>query len=154
MIGGGWKGEVIAGRMPNKYTGLGGYEGVKNLKGVMKPRLYGYVRQIVPVLVDPLITLYQVHDGKIEAIRVYYQDCLLTYLGDLPVDCETLVDWQPPFQFAYRTDMANGLFRLSFTPFAILTCDVIGPPMADGWKRGEYILDRSYKWRGDRESSG
>ena len=50
------------------YAGSGGAEGPATLTGQFKPRLYGLKRNVDPVLVDPGLLLFQVHDGSIDSI--------------------------------------------------------------------------------------
>lgn len=52
----------------NLYTGTGGTEGSTGIEGVSKPRVFGFVRNIKPVLIDDVNRIYQLHDGAVHEI--------------------------------------------------------------------------------------
>ena len=91
------------------YAGTGGNEGSAELLGKTKPKCFGQVHNIDPVLVDAANYVYQVHDGAIEAIdAVYDGGVALTITTD------------------YTVDLSNGRFTLVAAPTGIITADVRG----------------------------
>lgn len=91
------------------YAGTGGNEGSAELAGQPKPKCFGQVHNVDPVLVDAANYVYQVHDGAIEAIdAVYDGGVALTITTD------------------YTVDLSNGRFTLVAAPTGIITADVQG----------------------------
>lgn len=112
--------------MPARYSGTGGYEGIPELSGLLKPLAYGNLIRIVPTCVDPDLNLYQVHNGVIIDITHVYD--LGSELMQL-LDCDDLLGWVPDGLESsvggYRTDCSRGMFRLSYKPHGKITVDCI-----------------------------
>lgn len=105
------------------YAGTGGDEGDSALKGRPKPQVYGHAREVRCVLVDSVNLIYQVHDGSVEEIEaVYDSGSSLTDEGDV-ADLRVAA---APSNGAFKTDEADGLFRLGATPSGTVTADVKG----------------------------
>lgn len=97
------------------YGGTGGSDGRIGLKGRPKPLAFGRVFRVPPVLVDPALLLYQVHDGPIADVdAVYDRGVPLTRVAGAP----------DAGQFA--VDAASGTFTLGASPAGSVTADVRG----------------------------
>lgn len=108
---------------PTLYAGTGGDEGDASLAGRPKPLCYGECREVKAVLIDSVNLIYQVHDGSIEDITdVYDAGASLTDEGDV-ADLRAAA---APSAGAFKTDLADGLFRLGATPDGTITADVQG----------------------------
>lgn len=108
----------------NAYTGGGGAEGPAGLAGQTKPRLYGRKRNLPPVLVDPGLLLYQLHDGPVQVIdAVRDRGVPLTNAGDLA--SYAALAGAAVSAGTYQTCLAAGLFRVGATP-SLLTADAQG----------------------------
>lgn len=108
----------------NAYTGAGGAEGPATLAGQNKPRLYGRRRNVAPILVEPGLLLYQLHDGPMQAIdAVRDRGVALTNAGDLA--SYAALAGAAVSAGTYRTCLAAGLFRVGATP-SLLTADAQG----------------------------
>lgn len=106
----------------NSYGGTGTYDGTTNLKGYLKPLLYGEQLNITPVSLDPSNLIYQVHDGTIASVfNVYDKGVGLTYQADT-----TNLYAGSTTSGSYRTDISRGLFQLGAQPAGQVTADVQG----------------------------
>ena len=106
------------------YAGSGGAEGPATLTGQFKPRLYGLKRNIDPVLVDPGLLLFQVHDGSIDSIlAVRDRGVALTNAGDL-AHYAALASASVS-SGTFKTCLATGMLRVGATPSS-LTVDARG----------------------------
>lgn len=95
------------------YGGAGGLDGTDDLKGKPKPLCLGHCKNITPVLVDPTggdYPLYQVNDGPIQSLSVYF--------GAVPAT--VYVDYNPL--------LSDGAFELlgDYNNVGQITCDVEG----------------------------
>jgi hypothetical protein len=113
--------------MSGVYTGTGGYEGVPEIRGVLKPLAFGNCRRIVPICIDPELNLYQVHDGPISDVpSVYDSGYLLIQL----LDSDDLLAWVPNelevSAGGYKLDSSRGIFRLACKPNGQILLDCIG----------------------------
>ena len=79
--------------------------GLTNNKDKLKPLCFGECHNIEPLLIDPAILQYQVHDGAIESI-IEVRD------GGVPV--------------AFTPALASGTFVLTTQPASVITCSVQG----------------------------
>lgn len=114
--------------LTNRYAGNNvlpnGFEGTANdLGGKVKPRCFGSVLNIAPVLVNTSQLIYQVNDGAVAAIRAVYDGgapLLLQrdYATKLAL-ASAIVD-----QGAYSTCLAEGLFKIGFAASQQVTADV------------------------------
>ena len=106
---------------PTRYAGTGTYEGTADLAGTPKPLAMGEVYNIEPVLIDPALLVYQVHDGPVESITVYEGGLAVTAEGDVSdLYSGTTTAGQ------FRTDLERGLFQLGSSPTQRITADVEG----------------------------
>lgn len=97
---------------PNLYSGA---DANGTLVGLPKPLVFGRVRNIPPLLVDPVSLVYQVHDGAVaDVTAVYDRGVPLTKVTTSPGLGEYLVN------------TANGTFQLGGAPDGQVTADVTG----------------------------
>lgn len=102
-----------------------GVEGIAtDLKDKPKPVLFGWCRNITPVLVNTSRLIYQVHDGEIRDVQAVYDSGALLAPGP---DYADLTEMQatPPAPGTYRKCKPLGCFRLGSAPFGQVTCDAI-----------------------------
>ena len=104
-------------------TWVGSLEGNASLAGQVKPLLLGQVRQRVPVLVDPIRFVYQIHDGPVQAIDGVQIDG-----DDYTVNADVADIYQStPGVGQFNTCLAKGLFRLNAAPSgSMMTFDARG----------------------------
>lgn len=121
-----WKLELPA--LTTRYAGTNagpsGLEGSANdLKGKVKPRVYGKVLNIAPPCVNTSTLIYQVSDRAVFDIpAVYDRGALLTKGAD--VASGAVLQTTTPAANTYITCKAEGLFRLGGDPIGIVTADV------------------------------
>jgi len=113
------------------YAGTGGAEGGDDLKDKVKPMLFGYAKNVEPVLIDAVNNVYQVHGyGPIEEVtRVYERAASFTgnggsYVGDF-ADYAALVAANIK-EGSYGSALAVGMFRLGAPAAGLITADVKG----------------------------
>lgn len=102
-----------------------GLDGTDDIKGQIKPRLYGSVLNISPVMVNTSKLIYQVSlDGFDIVSNVYDMGVALTNYG---TNYATLVDLEAtaPSTGQYRVYSGTGgcFFRLGSAPTGAITCD-------------------------------
>lgn len=117
------------------YAGTGGAEGPEDLKGSVKPLIFGAPRFASGVLVDAVDTIYQLHDGPMEAVELAF-DRLSRFgapLGDYPdfaaLDGATVPSGQ------WATCLAGGYVRLGAPPDGLVTFHARGDDRGGSWAR-------------------
>lgn len=120
--------ELVKPLSPTTYLGTNalpnGLEGVDDLKGKNKPKLFGRVFNINPPLVNTSRLIYQVSDGAINTVdAVYDRGLALTKGADYTsqADMETTA----PASGGFRVWPAGGYFRLGSSPTGIITADAM-----------------------------
>lgn len=105
------------------YAGTGGLEGDESLKGKYKPILFGLKRFLSPVLIDPILNIYQVHFRRVEWLPFVYENLRpFNMLGDIStMGIPTIQNWTE-VPGACLTDLANGLFRLGAPAQGKISC--------------------------------
>ena len=113
------------------YAGTGGAEGTPELAGRPKPKLRGGtgvgapVRNISPVLIDPVRNIFQLNDGRasVHGAEGLYENgrAVFLYAGDTT---DLWAGTTPIGQF--RQDTSKGLLQLGSTPVGQITCDAFG----------------------------
>lgn len=98
-------------------------EGTEDLKGQLKPRIYGTVVNVAPKLVNPFNLLYQVSTNAVASITAKDGGVTLSNVGDYPALSSLIAATCAPGQ--YVTSFANGIFRLGGSPVSTVTADVI-----------------------------
>lgn len=101
-----------------------GLEGVSDIIGKVKPRVYGKVFNITPVLVNTSKLTYQVSDGIINDISAVYDRGLSLTKGTNHAT-STLLQASTVTGGTYETCFAEGYFRLGSTPAGEVTADVL-----------------------------
>lgn len=108
----------------NLYLGTGGTEGSTGIEGVAKPRVFGFVRNIKPVLIDNVNRIYQLHDGAVhEIVAVRDGGKPLTLKADEASYASLLAD--NPGADKYTSYKGGGFIKLHTDP-VFLTSDVRG----------------------------
>lgn len=102
-----------------------GLEGTaSDIKGKVKPRVYGSVKNILPPCVNTSLLTYQVSDGAVSDISaVYDKGVLITKGADYANS--TLLQAAAPGAGTYITCFAEGYFRLGTSPTGQVTADVL-----------------------------
>jgi hypothetical protein len=123
----------------NTFAGAFGFDGPPELAGTTRPVTFGRCSGIQPVLVDPVLLVYQYHDGESRAVDAVYD-------GGLPLDLHATVrtyaemieftapglDREGDFPLgSYITCPMVGCFRLAGPVERQLTADVRGAGGAD-----------------------
>jgi hypothetical protein len=108
----------------NLYTGAGGTEGSTGLEGVAKPRVFGFVRNMQPVLIDAANRVYQLHDGAVQQI-VAVRDSGLDLVLHADVSSYASLVVESPGAGKYASYKGGGFIKLHDDPI-FLTSDVRG----------------------------
>ena len=106
------------------YTGTGGTEGSTGLEGVTKPRIFGFVRNIKPVLIDDVNRVYQLHDGAVQQI-VAVRDGGLDLVLHADASSYASLVAENPGTGKYASYKGGGFIKLHDDP-VFLTSDVRG----------------------------
>lgn len=113
---------------PTRYAGTGAGEGTAGTtKGLPKPQAYGRVLHMVPVLVDPVLLIYQVHDGRIDAVEALYEGGGTVPLGAPVATYSELASAAPSAgtAVAYHGDNDDGAYvKLGSVPSRKVTATV------------------------------
>lgn len=111
---------------PTKYLGNNvlplGLEGIADLLGKPKPRMFGRSLNITPVLVNTSKLIYQVNDGAILDITAVRDTGVPLTLGTTYADSATMIVATPAVG-TYNVCLSEGYFRLGSTPFGQITVD-------------------------------
>jgi hypothetical protein len=100
-----------------------GVEGVDDIKGRVKPRTYGVVKEIAPPLVNTARLIYQVSDGAIASLDAVYDNAIALTAGST-YSSQADMEANAPAAGSYRAWLAGGMFRLGSTPVGQITADV------------------------------
>ena len=115
------------------YAGTGGLEGNEDLAGKPRPLCFGWCEgNVTPATVIPTELLFQVHDGRVQAISaVYDRGAPLAFDQDYPTVAALRAATVPASKYA--TCLAEGYFRVAFldAQSGAITADVRGD-IADG----------------------
>lgn len=105
--------------LPNGLEGVAG-----DIKGQVKPRVYGSVFNIDPVFVNTSKLIYQVSDGAVsDIVAVYDRAVSLTKGADYASEADMLAT--APAAGNFRAWPAGGMFRLGSSPAGLITADVV-----------------------------
>ena len=108
----------------NLYAGTGGTEGSTEAEGIAKPRVFGFVRNMQPALVDAANQIYQIHDGGVhEIVAVRDLGSALTSHADVGSYASLLSE--NPGAHKYASYKSGGFIKLHADP-VFLTVDVRG----------------------------
>ena len=110
------------------YSGAGGINGTADLTEQVKPKAYGFVQNITPILVDPVNLIYQWHDGSVYGVyRALDGGADLIDSGD--VADITAVTPQPG---RFYTQNSGGYIKLGAPVAKVFTLDGFGDS-SDGY---------------------
>jgi hypothetical protein len=104
-------------------------EGPATLKDTVKPRVYGLVRNLTPIDVNPFDLIRQVSDRACSSIKIYDGGLPLTLNGDYGTVAALRGASLAAGQYA--TSLALGLIRLGGTPAFGVTADVVSAGARD-----------------------
>lgn len=114
--------------LTDKYGGTNalpaGIDGTADdIKGLIKPRVYGTVYNVQPIQVNTSKLIYQVHSGNALSVitTVYDQGIALTFGTDRANNAA--MQATAPAAGSYDTCLAEGLIRLGATPAGMITMD-------------------------------
>ena len=100
-----------------------GLEGGPELTGMKKPRCFGVVNNMTPVLVNTSRLIYQVNDGAIYDIKnVYDKGAAFTRGADYA--SQSAMESTAPAAGEYRVCKAGGYFRIGSSPAGLVTATV------------------------------
>ena len=99
-----------------------GLEGVEDIKGKPKPRLYGVRYNVTPVLVNTSRLIYQMSDIALNDIPNVYDRGVALTKGTDYTD-QTDMETNAPAAGTYRAWLAGGCFRLGSSPAGQVTAD-------------------------------
>ncbi len=100
-----------------------GIEGPVDLKGKVKPDLYGLTRDVEPYQVNPGKLIYQARNGAAEVFAVYDRGEALTRATPDYADL-TAMEAAAPGLGQFRACPSLGCFRLGGSPSGLITADV------------------------------
>lgn len=109
------------------YAGTGGAEGPVDLKGRLKPLIFGYARNVEPVLIDAVYNVYQFSGyGPIEAVTDLFEraSAFSAAVADYASYTALVAATIPNGKWA--TCLAEGLIRLGAPAYGVITGDVKG----------------------------
>ncbi len=127
----------------SRYLGTGGDEGPASLEGRPKPLCFGAPENVAPVLIDPVLLIYQIHERSMQAIQ-FVRDggILLVALGErVPLSSWT------PVASSFVTDLATGKFRLGSPPEGLVTSDPKGDNVGGYVDDTQRIVRRALAWK-------
>lgn len=124
-----------------EYAGTTGAEGGADLKGTLKPWVFGRAVNVEPVFIDQVDNVFQVSAyGPIEAISAVYErgSSFGASIGNF-ANYAALVAAEIP-EGRWGTCLAEGMFRLGAPPAGVITCDVDGDNVGGFLRRTGAIL--------------
>lgn len=110
-----------------EYAGTGGAEGGIDKKGVLKPWVFGYAKNVEPLLIDEDNYVYQFSGyGPIQAVTALYERAsdFGASLGDYANYAALVAAAIPEGRWA--TCLAEGMVRLGAPQYGVITGDVQG----------------------------
>lgn len=125
----------------SRYAGTTGAEGTADLKGQLKPWVFGRARNIEPVAINQVDSVFQVSGyGPVQAISAVYERgaSFGASIGDYATYAALVAATIPPGRWA--TCLAQGMFRLGAPPAGVITCDVDGDNTGGFLRRTGAIL--------------
>ncbi|RXR28961.1 DUF7359 domain-containing protein [Sphingobium fluviale] len=118
------------------YAGTGGLEGGADIKGKSKPWAFGAPKNIEPILIDSINSVFQVSAyGTIKAVTTLYERgaAFSASFGNY-ADYTALVAASIPAG-RWATCLASGLIRLGAPPYGVITADIEGDYLSSTWRR-------------------
>lgn len=118
------------------YAGTGGLEGGADIKGKPKPWAFGAPKNIEPVLIDSINSVFQVSAyGAIKAVTTLYERgaAFSASFGNYADYTDLVAASIPAGRWA--TCLASGLIRLGAPPYGVITADIEGDYLSSTWRR-------------------
>lgn len=119
------------------YAGTGGLEGGADIKGKPKPWAFGAPKNVEPVLIDSVNSVFQVsaYGTGIKAVTAMYERGapFSASFGNY-ADYGALVAANIPAG-RWATCLASGLIRLGAPPYGLITADIEGDYNSSVWAR-------------------
>lgn len=118
------------------YAGTGGAEGDADIKGKPKPWAFGAPRNVEPVLIDSVNSVFQVSAyGAIKAVETLYERgaAFSASFGDYSTYANLVAANIPAGRWA--TCLNSGLIRLGAPPYGVITADIQGDYQGSTWRR-------------------
>lgn len=118
------------------YAGTGGAEGGTDLKGTPKPLIFGRARNVEPVLIDEINSVFQFSGyGPIQAVNALFERA--SSFGAATADYPTYAALVAASIATGRwaTCLAQGMVRLGAPPAGVITGDVDGHKVGASWPR-------------------
>lgn len=117
---------ILTTKFAGTNVGPTGLEGTSDdIKGRVKPRVYGRVFNIAPPCVNTSKLTFQVSDRAVASIpKVYVRGVELTMGTNYSTSAALTAASLTPGSATFATCLAEGLFRLSDSPDGIITADV------------------------------
>lgn len=113
--------------LPTKYLGNNslpnGLEGVADIKDQYKPRLYGQVLNIQPILVNTSLFAYQVSDQQATVSAVYDRGSALTASAAYSDQNDLQTNAPTASHYRVLATSSGTYIRLGSTPVGAITCD-------------------------------
>lgn len=123
------------------YAGTTGAEGGADLKGQLKPWIFGRALNVEPVFIDQIDNVFQVSGyGAVQAISAVYERgaSFGASVGDFANYAALVAATIPAGRWG--TCLAQGMFRLGAPPAGVITCDVDGDNVGGFLRRTGAIL--------------
>lgn len=124
-----------------RYAGTTGAEGGADLRGQLKPWVFGRALNVEPVFINQIDNVFQVSGyGPVQAISSVYErgSSFGASVGDFATYAALVAATIPPGRWA--TCLAQGMFRLGAPPAGVITCDVDGDSTGGFLRRTGAIL--------------
>lgn len=124
-----------------RYAGTTGAEGGADLKGQLKPWVFGRALNVEPVFIDQIDNVFQVSGyGAVQAISAVYERgaSFGASVGDFANYAALVAATIPAGRWG--TCLAQGMFRLGAPPAGVITCDVDGDNVGGFLRRTGAIL--------------
>jgi len=122
--------------LTRSYAGTGGAEGPESLKGTLKPLICGRARNVEPILVDEVNSVFQFSGyGTISAVNALFEraSSFGAPVADHPNYAALVAATIPRGRWA--TCLAEGMVRLGAPPAGLITGDIDGHRVGAGWPR-------------------
>lgn len=124
-----------------EYAGTTGAEGGADLKGRVKPWVFGRALGVEPVFIDQIDNVFQVSAyGPIEAISAVFERGASFGASQGDFASYAALVAAPISEGEWGTCLAEGMFRLGAPPAGVITCDVDGDNTAGFIRRTGAIL--------------
>lgn len=115
-----------------------GVEGEDDIRGRVKPRVYGAVKEVAPPIVNTARLIYQVSDGAIASLDGVYDNAIPLTAG-IGYANQAAMEATAPAAGEYRAWLGGGMFRLGAPPAGQVTADVTQGATAADRTAGQII---------------